>query len=343
MKDRQAKSFVIRHFLTLFIASSLFISGCASQSVGTQLSALSGEESTADTTEPTNSPDSPQTEEEKEEEEEKLSWISAVFIGDPILNVRKSVLEDVQSSGFNTLILGLAHVHSDGDLYLNGNLVCQNGEVVLSEKQKKSLSSIKGEGSSVKRVEIAIGGWGCTDFESIRDLIKSDGTGEDTILYRNFKALIDLVQADAINYDDESCYDVSSAVSFGKMVANMGASVTLCPYTNMNFWVSVAKRLKDKVEYVYLQCYAGGSSNYYDIQSWYNAMGQKIIVGVGGPGGGDYSQTSTKVLSSYLKKNADLVGGAFIWLYDDMMNYSSPDSPKDYAEAINSAAPVSTD
>lgn len=70
-------------------------------------------------------------------------------------------------------------------------------------------------------------------------MIASQGTGSNSILYKNFAALKQVTGADAIDFDDESCYDVASAVSFGQMCVGLGYKVTLCPYTNSSFWISV--------------------------------------------------------------------------------------------------------
>lgn len=262
-------------------------------------------------------------------------WVSAVFGGGPFVTGGEEVAEVVKSSGFNTMIIWSVHVNDNGDLVLNDVPVASYGRCIAKKSVKDTWANLKSEGSGIQRVEISIGAWGCADFENIKKLIEKDGTGEDTILYKNFKALIEATGADAVNFDDESCYDVESAVKFGQMCAEMGVKVALCPYTQMDFWKQVKTELGDTVDRVYVQCYDGGAGN--DPDDWAQAMGMDVIPGYWCLHGG--SGDSAADVSSKLKESDSITGG-FMWLYDDMQKLSSPDSPADYAAAINNAKPA---
>lgn len=261
--------------------------------------------------------------------------VSAIFGGGPFYQGGQSVMNDLKASGFNTVMIWSVHVKTNGDLVINDSLVCSGGAYVGDAAWKTQWATLKQAPTSVKRIEVSIGAWGCADFENIRDLIKAQGTGSDTVLYKNFKALKDATGADAVNYDDESCYDVASAVSFGQMCGQMGYSdVTLCPYTNSSFWSSVKTKLGSLVDRVYLQCYAGGSGN--SPSSWSKTMGMKVIPGLwclNSSSGGDSASSVKSTLTGWKDSSA----GGFMWLYDDMMKLSSPNTTADYANAINSA------
>jgi autotransporter-associated beta strand protein len=115
---------------------------------------------------------------------------------------------------------------------------------------------------------MCIGGWLDQSFLNIKNLIAANGTGTNTVLYQNLSALKNALSLNAMCYDDEYEYDSSSAVSFGQMCAAVGMKVTLCPYTNPSYWLAVKAGLGGTVDYVYLQCYAGGQGN--DPATWSN-------------------------------------------------------------------------
>ncbi len=275
---------------------------------------------------------------DKAPEKDADKWVSAIFGGGPFVHGGENVAKRVKESGFNTMIIWSVHVHEDGTLYLNDVLVCKDGKCVVSDSIKETWANLKEEGSGIKRVEISIGGWDCADFEGIKKRIEADGVGEDTILYKNFKALIDATKADAVNYDDESCYDVISATKFGQMCDAMGVKIALCPYTQINFWKTLKSNLGDIVDRVYVQCYAGGAGNNPD--TWAHQLNTKVIPGYWcmAGGGTDSADTVSKKLSSCI----DNITGGFMWLYDDMQNLRSPNSTSDYASAINSLNPLNS-
>lgn len=260
------------------------------------------------------------------------SWVSAIFGGGPFVTGGDIVARQLKRSGFNTIMIWSVHVHSNGNLVLNDILVCQDGEYVGDPEWAEAWKSLKEGQTSVTRIELSVGAWACSDFENIRTLIQRDGTGEDTLLYRNFKALIDATGADAINYDDETCYDVDNAVTFGKMCESMGVKVTLCPYTNMNFWVNVKNQLgTELVDRVYLQCYSGGANN--DPKDWEKALDMKVIPGYWGVHGN--SGTTAEEVAKLLKSKKRYSTGGFMWLYDELQSNGSPNTVRDYAKAIN--------
>jgi hypothetical protein len=200
------------------------------------------------------------------------------------------------------------------------------------------LATLKQAPTSVNRIEVAVGSWGVADFETIRDLIASQGTGPSSILYRNFQALKSATGADAVDFDDESLYSVGTTVQFGNMLAGLGYKVTLCPYTNASFWSSVRSQLGGVVDRVYLQVYAGGAGN--NPSSWNSSMGMTVDPGLwcrhgSGCSQGDTPSSVQSRMTSW-KGSAGITGG-FMWLFDDMQRCSSQGTPAQYAAAINNA------
>ena len=275
------------------------------------------------------------TAEPEPEPEPDNGWVSALFGGGPFNNGKRTV-QKFKNAGFDTIMLWSVHVHEDGTLYLNDLKVCEDGKFVGSKTMKEGWDSLKKEPTTVKRIELSVGAWGTPDFENIAALMQRDGTGEDTILFKNFKALIEATGADAIDYDDESSYDVSVAVEFGRMMEKLGMKITLCPYAAMSYWKGVYDELgPELVDRIYLQCYDGGAGN--NVADWYNAFGGvKIIPGYwclhyGGSAGDTAAQVKNKLNAA--KRYST---GGFMWLYDDMQALASPNSTQDYAEAIES-------
>lgn len=308
----------------LCLAAGFCLAGCSGESAIT--------DATTDvTTVPTT------TEAPAPEPEPDNGWVSAIFGGGPFGTGTRG-LKEVKNAGFDTFMLWSVHVHSDGTLYMNDIKVVENGEFVGGDKMKEGWLSLKEEPTTVTRVELSVGAWGTADFESISALMARDGTGEDTILYRNFKALIEASGADAVNYDDESNYNVDDAVKFGKMIESMGLKVTLCPFNQMNYWVNVYKGLGPELcDRIYLQCYDGGAGN--NVAEWSRAFGDvKIIPGYWCLHYNNSAGDTAAQVKQKLEAVERYSTGGFMWLYDDMMGLKSPNSTADYAEAIESVA-----
>lgn len=259
--------------------------------------------------------------------------VSAVYGGGSFVNGGQSVVDDLKASGFNTIMIWAVHVWENGDLYLNDLLVCKDGAYVGEQSWIDNWQSLKQGDTSINRIEISVGAWGSGAFDNIKKHIDSYGTGSDTVLYKNFQALINATGADAVNYDDEKTYDVASSVAFGQMCVQMGAKVTLCPYTNTSYWQSVKNQLGSDVDRVYLQCYAGGAGN--NPGTWQNILGMKVIPGLWClHSGGGLTASAVQSQMTTWKNDYDIAGG-FMWLYDDIQKLSSPNLTADYASAIN--------
>ena len=271
-------------------------------------------------------------------------WVSAVFGGGPFVKGYRATVNKIKDSGFNTYIIWSVHLdEKTGDLIINDVPVVKNGKFIGNTGVQKTWQLIHEECPNITRIELSIDAWGTGDFTKIKKFIEMDpakggGTGEDSILYKNFKALIEAAGADAINYDDESCYDLKTGVEFGKMCEKLGVKVTLCPYTNQNYWVNLYKALGPELcDRIYLQCYAGGAGNKNNIKQWAEAFGTDIIPGYwcNNTESPADSMSAEKVAFN-LSRNVNYVRGGFMWLFDHMESLQSPNSVKDYGSAIAS-------
>lgn len=263
---------------------------------------------------------------------------SAIYGGGPLYTGGQAVMDDLRASGFTTVIFFGLHPHENGDLHYNNDLIISNGAYVGDPAWLTRVASLKQAPTSVNRIEFSIGGWGVGDFANIQNLIAAQGTGPDSVLYRNFQKLKEITGADAIDFDDESTYDLNSSTQFGNMLWGLGFSITLAPYTNQTYWVNLKNNLAGKVDGIHLQVYDGGASN--NPATWSSAMGMTVDPGLWlkhgtGCTAGDSPSTVQSKMTNW-KSSVGIVGG-FIWLYDDIQACWSQGTTAQYAAAINNA------
>lgn len=267
---------------------------------------------------------------------------AGVFGGGPFYHQAAEVMPRLRSSGFNTAIIWTIHVSETGDFVLNDVPLFSNGEYIGDPAWPGLVASLEEPPTTVTRVEVGVGSYGVPDFEHIEALIAEQGTGPGSILRRNFEALAStLPNVDAINYDDESNYDVASTVELSLMLADLGFRITLTPYTAQQYWVDVYDTVDaaapGTVDRVMLQVYAGGAGN--DPGSW-SALFDGVEVEAGlwslhGPGcaAGDSPAAVTAKLQGW---SADIRGG-WMWLLDDLLACEEQAPLEDYASAIHAA------
>jgi hypothetical protein len=266
---------------------------------------------------------------------------SGVFGGGPFYANADTVMPRMRASGFTTMTLWSIHVHSNGDLVLNDVALFSNGAYVGSDAAWPSkVASLKTAPTSVTRIEFSVGAGGTMDFEAIESLIASQGTGSTSILYKNFAALKAAIPlTDAINFDDESNYDVASTVAFSVMLGDLGFKVTLCPYTNSTFWTSVFNQTNAQraglVDRVLLQVYAGGASNNPVTWSGYFG-GLQVEPGLWSRHATNCAtgDTPANVRTKMTNWRASVAGG-WMWLLDDMLTCDAQYPLEGYATAIN--------
>jgi hypothetical protein len=262
--------------------------------------------------------------------------ISAVYGGGPFYNNAAITIPEIKASGFNTVIVWTIHIDAQGNLNFNAEFpIVANGKYIGTTKYpafSKNMTLLKTPPSSVTRIEFGLSASGSSTFANIKALIAAEGTGTTSMLYKNFKALRDSMPAlDALNFDDESTYDVASSVKFAVMLADIGFHVALCPYTSTTYWTNTASQTnaqrKGAVDKIFLQCYDGGAGN--NPCNW-NFNGIPIYPGLWDK---NDSPSSVQTKMTNWKKNCSVQGG-FMWLYDD---FKGTASTKQYATAINTA------
>jgi hypothetical protein len=269
---------------------------------------------------------------------------SVIFGGGPFYSGGTATMNTLRASGYTTVMLWTIHVDgTTGNLVFNDVSVVANGAYIGNANWPSQLASLKKAPTSVNRIEVSVGSWSdpasSADFVHIQSLINAHGTNTDSILYKNFRALKTATGADAIDFDDETLYDVTTTVKFARMLASIGYKVTFCPYTNPTFWQSAYNQLIGIVDGVYLQCYAGGAGN--DPASWNGYFsGLKVQPGMwckngSGCASGSSASDVLSQMSSW-RSSAGIPGG-FMWLYDDMLSCSAGGTAADYARAINQA------
>ena len=248
---------------------------------------------------------------------------SSVYVGGHIRRARPSTITNLRNSGFNNVILFNVNVEESGDLTTDlggeaGGVICSNGEYVFGAVQPyyvEDVKLLKTEPTGISRIEICIGGWGNQSYRRIKSLIASQGTGKNSILYKNFKALKDAIpEIDAVNNDEEDIYDVSSAVKFHTMMYDLGYKTSLAPYTNKSYWESLATQLNNArpgaCDLVMIQCYDGGAYN--NPSDWH-------IGNIPLHAGRTNYQSSMEESVAQMEKwrNEANVTGGFVWVYND--------------------------
>lgn len=275
----------------------------------------------------------------------------SIYVRGDLYSGGEAVIDDLKGSGFTTVIAGAVHVHKNGDLIYNDPTFVRGGKYVGPSAWPGQLADLKQSGSFVNRLLFSIG----APFSDIQTLIKSQGTGPDSILYKNFAALKSAIPTiDGIDLDDESLYDQSTTVQFSRMLNTLGYQVTFCPYMEMGFWVDCLHELNtnspDTVTGFNLQCYAGGGGN--TPQPWIDAIQAKMGSGFDAKGfvfpglwcrngtGCNDGDCPVDIQSQIANWKPQGIQGGFIWLYEDIQQCEasgvcsgSMDS-KAYAQAI---------
>ena len=244
-----------------------------------------------------------------------IAQSTGVYVGGHIRRDRPGTIEKLRNSGFTYIILFNINVEPDGTLTTDGETVCKDGKYVFGNTQPNYVSDIKKlkqAPTTISRIEICIGGWGNESFSRIKELINRHGVGSGTILYKNFKALKNAIpEIDAVNNDDEYCYDVATAVKFHQMMYELGYKTTIAPYTNRSFWENLVSQLGDRCDRVLIQCYEGGAGN--NPSDWH--LGNRAVHA----GRMNYQEGGVDACVAQMEswKRNNGVSGGFIWLYND--------------------------
>ncbi|UPG92196.1 hypothetical protein L2Y96_10645 [Luteibacter aegosomaticola] len=269
-----------------------------------------------------------------------------IFGGGPIYKNASRTVSELGSSGFNEVIVWSVEVAANGDLNFNGEFpLVSNGAYVGAQTYPdfaNTLASLKSAG--VKRITFSIGSSNVGDFQHIKALVNSTGTGggvsSSSTLYKNFQALKAAIPSiDAIDLDDENSYDVASTVSFSVMLGKLGFHVMPDPYTNSSYWTTVVSQVNQQrpgtIDGVHLQTYSGGSGN--NPCSGWDFGGIPVYPGVADTAvaGGVSVPSAQSTVASWEGQCG--ITGAFLWLYDDVAGktYNGGTLSAGYAGALN--------
>jgi len=260
---------------------------------------------------------------------------TGIFGGGPLYINATNNITEIKNSGFTEVIVWNIEVKSNGDLNFNGEFPLVSNGVYIGGQLHPDFAgnmAVLKQGT-VKRVTFSIGSSNVGDWQNVTALVNAQGTGMDSILYKNFAALKAAIPAlDALDFDDENSYDTPTTVAFGVMLGGLGYRVNPDPFTNNSYWINVVAQINAQlpgtVDGVHLQAYAGGAGNnpcvgwdFGDVPVW--------------PGLWDRDDTPSQVQSIMSGwHNQCEINGGFMWLYDDFVGNGLA---VQYAAAINAA------
>jgi hypothetical protein len=259
---------------------------------------------------------------------------TGIFGGGPFYKNAANITE-IENSGFTEAIVWSVEVNSVGDLNFNGEFPLTSNGVYVGDQTypnfAPSMATLKQ--GTVKRVTFSIGSSNVGDWQDITALVKAQGTGPSSILYKDFQALKAAIPAlDAIDFDDENSFNSPTTVAFGVMLGKLGYHVAPDAFDDASYWTNVVSQINTKlagtVDGVHLQAYAGGSGNN-------PCVGWNFGTVPVWPGLWDQDDTPSQVqsLMSGWHTQCGITGG-FMWLYDDFVGNGLA---AQYASAINNA------
>jgi hypothetical protein len=190
-------------------------------------------------------------------------------------------IDDLLGAGYSAVLVRSVHVDASGALFLNNTQIVKGGVY-----QEATPMNLPGRLAQLRKagmqILFSVGSDGVADFQNIGNLLAQGGGVPGQPLYDNFVALKKAMVAgggdiDAIDFDNEEIYQqqpnqpdpvqVTTMVGFGAMLARIGyASVTFCPYQDIETWTATYNQLRGKpnnvvVSAMHLQCYSGGRFN----------------------------------------------------------------------------------
>ena len=261
---------------------------------------------------------------------------TGVFGGGPIYKTPAAAnITELEKSGFTEVIVWSVEVNSVGDLNLNGEFPLTSKGKYIGDQTHSDFAANMAllKQGTVKRVTFSVGSSNVGDWQNVTALVKAQGTGPKSILYKDFAALKAAIPAlDAIDVDDENSFDAPTTVAFAVMLGKLGYHAMPDPYFNAPYWTSLVSQINTQlpgtVDGVHLQAYSGGAGN--DPCSGWNFGSVPVL-----PGLWDLNDTPSQVqaIMSGWHTTCGIPGG-FMWLYDDFVGNGLA---AQYATAINTA------
>jgi len=261
---------------------------------------------------------------------------SGIFGGGPLYITSKGASDNItelENSGFTEIIVWSVEVKPNGDLNLNGEFPLTSNGVYIGGQTYPNFASDMSrlKQGKVQRVTFSIGSSNFGDWQDITALVRSQGTGPDSILYKTFAALKAAIPAiDAVDFDDENSFDLDTTVQFGVMLGQLGYRVMPDPYFNAHYWKQVVSQINAQlpgtVDGVHLQTYAGGAGNS-PCRGW--DFGSVPVFPIVWDADDTPKQAYQQMHGWHTQ--CGIVGGG-LWLYDDLVGTGQTAT---YAKAIN--------
>lgn len=263
------------------------------------------------------------------------SGFTGIFGGGPFYKNAAPNITEIEHSGFTEAIVWSVEVSSTGDLNFNGEFPLTSAGLYIGNELHPDFPSnmAKLKQGTVKRVTFSIGSSNYGDWEDITNLVMTQGTGPDSVLYKDFAALKAAIPAlDAIDFDDENSFNSPTTIAFGVMLGQLGYKVEPDAFDDSSYWENVVAQINTQLpgtaDGVHLQAYAGGSGNN-------PCVGWNFGAVPVWPGLWDQVDTPSQVQSIMTGWHAQCgTNGGFLWLYDDIVGTGLA---AQYAAAINSA------
>jgi hypothetical protein len=262
--------------------------------------------------------------------------------GGPLYKHVASHITEIENSGFTEVIVWSVEVNASGDLNFNGEFpLTSNGSYVGNNTWPDFASDLATmKKGTPKRITFSVGSSNYGDWQDIQALVQSQGTGPDSILYKDFKALKAALPVDAIDFDDENNQDSASTVAFAVMLSGLGYHVTPDPYDNPSYWTSVVSQINAQspgtVDGVHLQTYAGGDGN--SPCSGWDFGSVPVFAGVSAQSSAPPDDTPPQVQSAMSSWHSQCgITGGWLWIYDAIAGgtYNGANETAAYANAIN--------
>jgi hypothetical protein len=240
--------------------------------------------------------------------------------------------QNINGSGFGTVLLGQWHVHADGSIYYNDSPL---DSVIQALKVIPTALKL---GGSVKKVLLSFGPFG-SDFQHIKDNLSS------------FQKTMAGVQAqtdiDGFDWDLEQNYEefTDLIVELTRWANGLGLMVTAAPYQNNTFWTDVLKKTNTGgsagFSWWNLQLYGG--AYYPDWVTYLDGLvpnPQSFLVPGYSVSMGS-SPTDVQNDLSQLQSSYSSLDGGFIWQYEDIIKNGY--TAAQYASAISTGlgSPIS--
>lgn len=260
---------------------------------------------------------------------------SGIFGGGPFYKNAANNITEIANSGFTEAIVWSVEVNPAGDLNFNGEFPLTSNGVYIGDQTHPDFASNMAllKQGTVKRVTFSIGSSNFGDWQDITALVRSQGTGMNSILYKDFAALKAAIPAlDAIDFDDENSFNSPTTIQFAVMLGQLGYQVAPDAFDNSSYWTNLVSQINAQlpgtVDGVHLQAYAGGSGNN-------PCVGWDFGTVPVWPGLWDLNDTPAQVQSQMSAWHSQCaITGGFMWLYDDFVGNGLA---AQYASAINNA------